>query len=242
MVTGCWSSGRRKKYPYYLVHKQNINVRKEVFENAFKNWLNQFKMDITHFEKLQALVKGHLEKGINDKKLEAEKLQKRATELKAKQHVLIEKNIEGIISNDLCKEKIAAIDTELYQINRLVSNLPQATINYDRLLAIIRNILKNPGEVWEKADFTQKIKLQWFYFPHGIEFDGIQSRTTKICRLFNLKEYISSTQSYGAPHRNSKSNTINQQISLPSENNIDIQSTEFWQEVWEEIKFLSSLK
>jgi hypothetical protein len=48
--------------------------------------------------------------------------------------------------------------------------------------------------------------------------------------------------SYIAPHRNSKSNTINQQISLPSENNIDIQSTEFWQEVGGEIKFLSSLK
>ena len=241
MLTGCWSQGRKKKYPYYLIHKENINIRKEVLEKAFKGWLNQFKMDITHFEKLQALVKIHLDKGINDKKLEAEGLQKKVTQLKAKQHILIEKNIEGVINNELCKEKIAAIDTELYQINRFISNLPQKTINYSHLLSIIRGVLKNPGEIWEEIDFKNKIRLQWFYFPYGIEFDGKESRTTKICKLFKLKEYISPYQSCVVHYPNDKSNTINQQISLPPVNNLDIQNTEFWQELGEEIAYLATL-
>ncbi|MEQ1624526.1 MAG: recombinase family protein, partial [Sediminibacterium sp.] len=242
MLTGCWSQGRKKKYPYYLMHGENINIRRDTLEGAFKNWLNQFKIDITHIEKLQSLVKVHLEKGINDKKYELEHLQKKAMELKAKQHILIEKNIDGVISNELCKEKIASIDLEIYQINKCISDLPKTTINYSKLLGIIRSILNSPGDVWEKAKIERKIKLQWFYFPHGIEFDGKQSRTTKICRLALLKGHFLPPQSYMAPHRNKKSNTMNLQISLPPLNNTDIESVEFWQGVGEEIKFLASLK
>lgn len=242
MLTGCWSQGRTKKYPYYLLRKENINIRKEVLEDTFKNWLNRFELDIAVFEKLELYVKKHLDKGIGDKKLEIEQLQKKVRELKQKQHIILEKNIEGIISNELCKEKIAAIDTELYQINKSITNLPETNINYSRLLGIIRSVLKNPGDVWEKVDFETKIKLQWFYFPHGIEIDGKGNRTTKICKLFKLKERISPYHSYNVHHRFSKSNTINQQISLPAENNLDLESPEFWQELGEEIKFLASLK
>lgn len=242
MLTGCWSQGRKKKYPYYLMHGQNINIGKDTLEAAFKNWLNRFKIDITHFEKLQGLVKTHLEKGVNDKKVEVERLQKKVSELKAKQYLLIEKNMEGIISNELCKEKIAQIDTELYQINKCISDLPNTTINHTKLLSVIRSTLNNPGEVWGKAEIKSKIKLQWFYFPHGLEFDGTQSRTTKICRLAMLKEHFLPSQSYKAPHRIKKSNTTNLQLTLPPLNNLDIESPEFWQEVGEEIQFLASLK
>ncbi len=201
MMTGCWSQGRYKKYPYYLIHTKNINIRKEVLENQFKSWLNQFKIDITNFEKIKAFVKVHLDRTIGDKKAETERLQKKTAELKAKQHMLIEKNIEGVITNELCKEKIAAIDVELYEINSCISNLPTTNINYSSLIGIIRNVLQNPGHVWEEADFKNKIKLQWFYFPHGIEFDGKESRTTKICNLFKLKQYFSYPNSPNAEGR-----------------------------------------
>lgn len=113
--------------------------------------------------------------------------------------IILEKNIEGIISNELCKEKIAAIDRELYQTNKVIADLPETKINYVHLLGLIRDILKNPGNIWDKADFVTKIKLQWFYFPDGIEFDGKENRTTKICKLFKLKELISSYHSYNVP-------------------------------------------
>lgn len=241
MLTGCWSQGRKKKYPYYLMHKQNINIRKEIMEKAFKEWLNLFKIDIKHFEKLQDLIKRRLEKNVNDNKYEVTQLKKKVIALKSKQHLLVEKNIEGIISNELCKEKIDLIDTELYQINKFISNLTETKINYTKLLGIIRAVLNSPGDVWEEANIDRKIKLQWFYFPHGIEFDGKQSRTTKICKLAKLKTHFSPPQSSNAPHRNKKSNTLNLQISLPSLNNTDMESIEFWQEVGEEIQFLASL-
>lgn len=247
MLTGCWSKGRDKKYPYYLIHKFNINIRKEVLENIFKGWLNQFKMDIIHFEKLQIFVKLHLDKGLEDKKEEVERLQNKIPQLKAKQAILLDKNIEGIISNELCRERIAAIDVEIYQITKAITTLPKASINFSRLISSIRDFMLNPGDVWEKADFKTKIKLQWFYFPHGIEFDGIESRTTKICKLFILKEQISPPLSYMVHHPNSKSNTSNLQVPLWSKLSIDntnyntTKDEIFWQDLGGEIAYLASL-
>ena len=246
LLTGCWSQGRNKKYPYYLFHYQNINIRKEVLETIFIGWLNKFKIDITHFDKLQAFTKKHLDIGISDKKAEINRLQKKVTDLKEKQHILIEKNIDGIISNELCKEKISAIDIELYQISNFISSLPNTTINYSHLLNTIQDILKSPGDAWEKADFKTKIKLQWFYFPHGIEFDGKESRTTKICKLFKINEYFSYPQSHNVPHSFSKSNTANPQISLPNVNKAynthdSTLNDLFWEELKEEIVELAGI-
>ena len=89
MLTGGWSQGRNKKYPYYLIRKEKINIKKEVLEGVFKCWLNRFKMDVTHFEKLESYVKAHLDKGIGNKKAEAEKLQSKVIALKEKQNIIL---------------------------------------------------------------------------------------------------------------------------------------------------------
>lgn len=247
LLTGCWSQGRYKKYPYYLFHKQKLNLRKEVLEAWFKQLLNQFQIDDTHFEKLLKLMKIHLDKCLADKKQGAEKLKAKTNELKAKQALILDKNIEGVISNELCKEKIAEIDNEIYEIKQILSVIPNTTINYSSLFEIIRDILKKPGDAWEKSNFKNKIKLQWFYFPQGIIFDGKESRTTKICKLLRLKEYFSLPESPLVHHRFSKSNTPNLQISLRYVNDVSNNTSNyitddlFWEGLGEEIIQLSEL-
>ena len=247
MLTGCWSKGRHRKYPYYLFHHRGLNIRKELLENTFKNWLNQFRIDDTHFEKLISLVKKNLGSDLNNKRNQRDGLQKRVIELKERQAALVEKNIEGIIGNELCRERIAAIDTELFKIKNLLNSLPTTSINYTHLFSIIRNVLLNPGDVWERANFKDKIRLQWFYFPHGIEFDGIESRTAKICWLLKLKEQFLPPVSYDVHYLNSKSNTPNLQIplryDLKGDNNSsnDKQNELFWQELGGEIEMLSKI-
>ena len=241
MLTGCWSKGRKKKYPYYLFHKRKVAFRKDLLENTFRDWLNQFKIDDIHFEKLQCLAKKHLRNILNDKKAYFERLQTRILDLKAKQVVLVEKNIAGIIGNELCREQIALIDSELYQLNKSIIIQPKIDINHNHVFSLIRDVLRSPGELWEKLKSTDKIKLQWFYFPHGIEFDGIESRTTKICMLFKLKEQISPFQSWKVSHSNSKSNTQNLQIPLRYEKNFDIKDDLIWNELIEEIETLSGI-
>lgn len=240
MLTGCWSKGRKARYPYYLFHKRKIIIRKEVLEESFKYWLNNFRVEGEYFEKIIEFVKKHLNNIIGDKKAEYEKLNKRVAELKTKQTILLEKNIEGVISNELCRERIAAIDIDLYKINKILTDCQKPTIDQKRLFQIIRSVLRNPGEVWEKAIFPNKIKLQWFYFPNGIEFDGVESRTTKICKLFRLKEQFPALQSWEVNYPNNKSNTQNMQIPLRYEVSSKPDDN-FWEELSEEVINLEEL-
>jgi site-specific DNA recombinase len=241
LLTGCWAQGKSKKYPYYRFHKHKINISKSILETKFKELLNRHRIDDANFEVLLKLTKIHLDNSIASKKISVEKMMAKAVDLKTKQALILDKNIEGIISNELCKEKIAEIDNELYKINQSISEFPQTTINYKSLLNIIHNVLKYPGDVWEKSNFKTQIKLQWFFFPDGIIFDGNESRTPKLCMLLKLNEYLLPTQFWKVNHPNYKSNTEIQQISLPSQKNIDFESVEFWDELRKELQTLASL-
>jgi len=48
-LTGGWSKGNRQKYPYYKVHGEGINIGKELLEDTFQDWLNQFKLGMERF-------------------------------------------------------------------------------------------------------------------------------------------------------------------------------------------------
>lgn len=210
-LTGCWSTGNKKKYPYYMIRNTGINIRKERLEDTFKGWLNHFKIDIVHFEKIYSYLRLYLENKFLKTKSEKDNLEKRTSELKSKQSIIINKNIDGIINDELCKEKLAEVAAELYDISQTRS-LFETEINKEDLLGIVRKALLQPGDLWEKADLAGKIKLQWFYFPNGIEIDKNGSRTHKVCSLFKLKGIILPSLSSNVNHRNQKSNTDNWQI------------------------------
>ncbi len=240
-LTGAWSTGRKKKYPYYFIHKTDISIRRELLENTFQAWLNNFQIDITHFEKIYSYAKEHFESYAREKKNTKILLESKRVELKNKQTTVLNKNIDGVISNELCKEKLEEINSELYDIDNSLSLTSENSLNKEQVLKIIREVLSRPGDVWQKLDFEEKLKLQWFYFPDGIEIDTNGSRTVKICKLFKLKELISPYQSPNVTHRNQKSNTKILQLSLPPPNDLDIQGSEFWEGVKEEVMILQDI-
>ena len=221
LLTGCWSQGRTKKYPYYLIHKSGINIRKETLEENFKRWLNEsFKLDIVHFEKLFILTKTYTKTKLIEKSVSLVEMNNEIEKLKNKRVSILEKNIEGIISNEFCKEQIELLDYSIYDLQQRIASFRDPHVNYELLQSIIRKLMFNPGELWETASPEEKQKLQWFYFPKGIEFDGKCSRTSNVCILYKLKEFLTCNNSPVVTHRNSKSNTDIKQISLTIENNV----------------------
>lgn len=217
LMTGGWSKGRYKKYPYYCIHQHNINIRKEMLEAVFKKWLDDFKLDIDYFEKLAKRVKESTRYGIAITKSEIENSKKEIESLKLKQALILDKNLKGVIRDDLCKEQINNIDAKIYDLTQKLNNSPDSNFDYAYLLNTIRGVLLNPAETWERADIQDRIKLQWFYFPHGIEFDGNESRTTKICKLFRHKKPILGYYSSNVDYPKLKLNTPNWQILRVSE-------------------------
>ena len=212
-MTAYWSQGKYKKYPYYMIHKTGINIRKEVLESKFKDFLNAtFKMDIIHFEKLHGFLNNTLSSRIGDLAMEQNAIQNKIQELKVKQKALIIKNISGVINDALCKENLAEMDERLFDLHSKLINLPKMAIDKAKVLNIVRSIFLSPGELWQNSNLEGKIKLQRFYFPDGIEITKDESRTYKLCRLFKLKQQFLPVFSPMVNHPDRKLNTKNWQI------------------------------
>jgi DNA invertase Pin-like site-specific DNA recombinase len=247
MVTGSWSKGRNSKYPYYFIHSTNFSFRKEQLEHIFQSLLNRFQLDSTYYSDLRKYVKDELSSRFGVRKIDQTNLPRIINELKTKKNSLLEKNLQGVISDDFFKDRVAIIDEELRNLERKLAEPSENTIDFTRLLDLMNQLFKNPGELWANADFQDKLKLQWFYFPEGLVFDGENCRITKMCRFFKLKTSDSATLSDEAPHLVAGWNHIALEngkiIRFTFENTDPFELSDFssWKSMAEEIEYLANL-
>jgi len=212
-ISGSWSKGRYQRYPYYLVHHQKINLRKEALENHFKEILGHLKMSIDYFEKVRNLVLTQNKPKKAQSDFDKPKIEKDIAILEEKKSLILEKNLNGVINDAFCREQLQKIDFQIQNMPKEIKEPEEQNHNFPELLTKVRSIFLNPVKTWEEAEIDQKILLQWFYFPKGIEFDGNESRTANICRIFKDKISIFPYKFSKVTHSNSKSNTSNTQIS-----------------------------
>ncbi len=229
LLSGCWSKGKQKKYAYYLFKEPSLVIPKAKLESYFVELLNQFSLNNDLFIKLTKQVREHLVKSNQENHSTGIRLKSYIKELKEKQSHLIQKNIEGIISNSLLKEQLHIIDGELLKVNSHLLTLPDTMVYYDELLTKLKEFVVSPGKLWLEMPFETKLKLQWFYFPKGIVFDGIKSKTPETCRIFNVKSFIPTNNSHVVDSK------------APKLNSPHITTESFWKDIGQEIIDLADM-
>jgi hypothetical protein len=177
-LTGSWSKGRRKLYAYYRFHNPKSQFKKEYLESKFIDLLNDQKIPENQFDTLIKYLKNHHFKRTKENRDEKSKVEKRIAELKKKQTLMIEKNYHGVIADNLLKQQLDLIDQELLELNSTLLTMPGSSEDIPALLEKSKEYILNPGNVWEKATFEIKQRLQWFYFTKGLQVENIKSKTT----------------------------------------------------------------
>lgn len=194
-LTGSWSSGRNKRFPYYRFGGKDSNYNKYKFEDNFMLFMDKYGIDEKNFEELKVLVNKHLVKATEGQRKEEGLLKKKSEELKNKQTSIIKKNIDGFISDSVMKEQLEIIEKELFQINTALTNIPNTRNDFDKMLNFLEVYLKKPSEIWKKAKIDKQIKLQWFQFPQGLTFKDDIFGTEEVASVFKAKDLVSSTKS-----------------------------------------------
>jgi DNA invertase Pin-like site-specific DNA recombinase len=212
-VTGCWSKGKNKKYPYYMVHGNSFNIRKEVLEKVFIEWLDTYKLDIRCFQPLTEMIRDELKNIEKTRKEKQSANQAKEKQLIEKRTMVINKNLQGVIPDDSCKELLNQIAAELYQLSQQ-NEFSESIPDIKEITAVARMLMFHPGKIWEQASFNNKQLLQSFYFPKGIVISESGSRTPKICKLFKANVIFPIINSLNVHHSDSESNTDSKQISL----------------------------
>lgn len=240
-LRGYWAQGRKKKYPFYSFEKKQTTIRKEVLEQKFKNFLAAFEFDTTYLEALRQNLKFHLSGRDKDNIQVKASIETKIKELYAQMHHYSKNEFKGIINADLLKIHIDELSSQLRTLEQqkeLIDN--QTNFNIDELFLFARDFLKNISSIWATKAFEIKTRFQWFVFPQGLVFDNNILRTTKLCRLFKLKDEIANAISPIVRDREITKNTIYRTKSPPLDQYV-FETEDFWVEIAEELKELKNI-
>ena len=187
-LTGSWCKGRNKKYPYYRYEVKGSNYKRDEFEAGFMAFMDSYKLDSDLLNKLSSKLQTKLDKAVQGEYKNSQKLNLRIKELTERQNTLIKKNLDGFISDTILKQQLDLIEREIGDAQITLVSLEKTEIDFSELLDYTRSYLENPSAVWKEAKLDTKLKLQWFQFPQGITFDGVNYGTTQIASIYNAKE------------------------------------------------------
>jgi DNA invertase Pin-like site-specific DNA recombinase len=234
-LTGSWSKGRSKKYPFYRFGGNGTNYNRDNFEKTFIDFMNTYALNKTLFSKLKKYIIQSLVRNNKNELEESALLRKGIQELSERQSKLIDQNHRGVISDDALRIQSAIIDKELFNIHSALANISYDETNYEEVIDEVEEYLKNPGITWANAPLEGKLQLQWFQFPSGCTLINNFFGTTEISSFFKVKKLISSYNPSRVPSRvkNWNHKVVN--------NSSDIDNTTYWKQFGKDMIRLSNI-
>ncbi len=194
-LTGSWSKGNGGKYPFYRFGGKGSNYKKTEFEKRFREFVDDYAFREDLVEKLKKSIRKNWTIKTADKDKEANHLNSLVKELTDRQTALVQKNLSGVIKDDLLKQQLDLIDKEITETEIALAGIKVTNLDVEGAIQFVTDYLINPSATWEKAKLPTRIKLQWFQFPLGIVFNGEKFGTTKIANVFQAKQLIASGNS-----------------------------------------------
>lgn len=199
-ISGGWSKGRLRKYPYYRMLDTGKLIIKEEFENKFIDYLNSFSVPAEDITMLENIVIEKLKDKTSLIVSNKASLQEQQQTILQQRRQLLDKNIAGIIADDLLKEHMEKLDKELIDIQDSITKAGANPFDREYVFPRLYKMLISPGNYWKAQHPHIKVAFQKFKFPDGLVFDGKVFRTQKIHSIFMLKTLIQENLSFNVLH------------------------------------------
>ena len=196
-LTGSWSTGRSKKYPYYHCRKcQRTKTGKQNLEDLFVELLSSLQPETGYMRLFNAIVldvwNGRQREARQLRaSLEAVVAQKRERLDRVEDAFLYERSIDRHTyerQRDQLREQLALAEMEL-------SEATENQLDVEGLLAFAEHLLTNAARLWIELGLEQKQRLQHVLFPKGLQFDGVKFGTAVTCLAFKQLEPCAESRS-----------------------------------------------
>lgn len=188
-ITGSWSSGRSKKYPYYRCQKccKGVSIRKGELERLFVQYLEKMKPREEYVSLFRAVVLDVWEEKKKSATDQVSGLGQRIKELEAKRDRLEDMFLfKNAISEDTYRRQYDRIHQDIAWAKMELHDAKVDAIDIEGLLDYAEHIMLAPGRQWLDCLLDQRQRLQKALFPDGIAFADGEFGTTETCLLFRL--------------------------------------------------------
>jgi site-specific DNA recombinase len=172
-ITGSWSRGRKKKYPYYRCRNRQcagVNVRKDELERGFLGLLERLAPKPEFLSLFTEIVSDVWRQKQGDVVETARKLQQRLAELKERKQRLLDMLLDQRIKQADYEERNDSLSLEIANLESLIHDARLEELDIEEVLEFAQHVLGNAAHLWLESSIDQRQRLQKVLFPTGLAY------------------------------------------------------------------------
>ncbi len=192
--TGSWSKGRKTRYPYYhiackCVKGKGSSIPKNQLENSFKSELELMKPNQGLLTLLAYSMRKVALSKTSTNRLKINNTKKSLQELIQKRSALEERYVfEKDITRETYQRLTDKLEDQIGEAKTLLNDLETCDFDIEEAVTFAEQVMNNPSKLWEETPMPQKQRLQYLFFPRGIEFLDGKFKTADKSLIFSLLE------------------------------------------------------
>ncbi len=172
-ITGGWSKGRTKDYPYYRCSGKchTISIRAEQLDEEVVRLLRSISPSKECIELFSQYVVEEYEKRLANVKKAKNVADGEIQRLKDMRKVLVEKNMMGIYTDEIFMEQNALIEKKMQRAHVAKSDSTFEKYDIHKLSDFIKETMGDLGSTYQRSTVPQIKALIGSIFPNGISYD-----------------------------------------------------------------------
>lgn len=133
--------------------------------------------------------------GLQGKKVKAEEEIQRLLDMR---HILVEKNLVGIYSDEIFKEQNASLEERISKAQTLKSDATLEKYDINKLTDFIKGYLKDLGKTYKHSSITQAKALIGSIFPTGLAWDYSGTLNHQISPIYQyIRDFDTPSVTFG---------------------------------------------
>ena len=188
-LTASWSSGRKKKYPYYRCRKKGcywVSIAPDDLHKEFLLWLMGLAPQPSCLEAIKDSIRDVWKQRQGDAEQLRSVLNRKLEQAQTRKTTLVTRWIDGLVDNQTYNEYKTRLADEIDTIGAELRSTEMENIELERVLEFADRIILRPNRLWVESSLNQRQRLQKTLFPNGIAFDGEKFGTDSSPLFFNL--------------------------------------------------------
>jgi hypothetical protein len=191
-MTGSYSNGNGGRYPYYHHHKQNCAyakfIPKATFEQFFVEYLHKINPDAKYEKWFRAIMLDIWQS--NYKKFDEMNgtVRKEIEKLEQERQEVFNLHRKGVYDDDELLEQKNIVNQKIREKTQLLMDNRIEEFNMDEALTYCFNFVRDTAKTWLRLKYEPKMRFQRNISPEKWTFDGKEFGTTKLAKIYALKQ------------------------------------------------------
>ena len=191
-LTGSWSKGRSKSYPYYRCRDSRcraINMRKADLENRFTDYLRRLTPKTEYLSLFREIVLDTWHRKQAEATGTARRLQRRLDDRQRRKDRLVEAFVhERAIDRETYQEQLDKIAEEIALTDMALHDAKLDELDVEAVLGFAEHLMLEAARLWDEISPDQKQRLQSVLFPEGVWYSEEGFGTAATSPIYSLSE------------------------------------------------------